>query len=84
MSPVQRVEDGVDPPEGLNQRGGGLVAHPGHAGQAIARVAAQHGEVGVGSARDPVALGHRSLVHDVQLGQATDGVDDPDRPLVVH
>ena len=80
---VHRLQDGGQAAELVDQGGRGLLPHPRHPGQAVAGVAAQYREVGVGPAGDLVAVGHGLLVDDVQVVQAADGVDDPDLTFVV-
>jgi hypothetical protein len=75
---VDGVEHRLDRPERPHQRRGGLVAHPGDPGQAVAGVTAQRREVRVRAAGDLVPGRDRGLVHDVQLGQPPGGVDHPD------
>jgi hypothetical protein len=80
---VQRGGDALHAAERPDQRGRGLLPHARHAWQPVARVAAQRGEVGVGTARDVVLGAHRRLVDHVEVDQAADGVDDPDPAGVV-
>ena len=58
-----------------DQAGGGLLADAGHAGQPVARVAAQRGEVGVARRRHAVLGPDRGVVADLQLGHAAPAVE---------
>ena len=80
---VQRLEQRRQRAVLRDQRGRGLVADAGDAGQAVARVAPQRREVGVRAARDAVLRGHPRLVDDVGAADAAGGVEDPHRAGVV-
>ena len=80
---VDGLADRLDGTERPDQRGRRLVSHARDPGQAVAGVTAQRRVVGVGAPGDLVPGRDRGLVHDVQLGQAARGVDDPHRLGVV-
>ena len=80
---VERVLEAVQVAEGPDQGGGGLLADAGDAGQAVARVAAQHGEVGVPVARDVVLFRDLRLGDRVELAEALDRVEHAHLPRVV-
>src|SRR5204863_824028 len=66
-----------------DEPGGGLVADAGDARQPVARVTAQGGEVGISGGRHAVLRPYRRVVEDLQLGDATAAVQQPDRLRVV-
>ena len=80
---VEGVLQVVQVTEGPDQGGGGLLADAGDAGQAVARVAAQDGEVGVPVAGNVILLGDFRLGDRVELAEALDRVEDADLALVV-
>ena len=59
---VEVGEHAVEPAVGRDQLGGGLLPHPGNAGQVVARVAAQRGVLGVLRRRDAGAVEDAGLV----------------------
>ena len=67
---VQVLEDAVEPAVGVDQLGGGLLPHPGHAGQVVGRVAAQRGVLPVEPGRDAGALLDPGLVVHHVVGHA--------------
>ena len=82
--PRDRRPDAGQVAELVDQRRRGLGADAGDAGQPVARVTAEDGEVGVGAAGDAVLGGHRRLVDQLDVGDAAGGVEHPDAAVVVH
>ena len=76
-------DDAVHVAEPAEQRGGGLLADAGDAGQAVGRVAAQRGEVGVLPGVDAVLLAHPVVGDPLVVADAAGDVEDPDVALVV-
>jgi hypothetical protein len=83
VAEVESLLDPVDAAERPDERGGGLLADAGHAGQAVARIAAQDGEVRVGLTGNVVFLRDFFLGHWLQLGQAAQRVQHADLTVVV-
>jgi len=73
---VEVLEDAVEPAVGGDELGGGLLPHPGHAGEVVGRVAAQGGVLRVHRRRHPGALEDPGLVVVGVLGDASLDVDD--------
>ena len=70
---VHPVDQGLQRAELRDPLGRGLLPHPGDAGQVVARVAADRGEVGVLRRGEPVLLGHRRRGETGHLGDAAPG-----------
>src|SRR5690606_6170396 len=80
---VQRLEHAAERAEPGDERGRGLLAHAGHAGQAVAGVAAQHREVGVAAAGDAELRGDVGLVDHLEVTDPPYCVKDAAWPRVV-
>ena len=78
---VQRRQDGLDRAEAGHERCCGLGSDPLDAGQSVAGVASQDGELGVPGAGDVVLRGDRA--HGVRR-QLLDRVEHPDRTVVAN
>src|SRR6202034_3031601 len=81
---VEGVLQVVQVAEGPDQGGRRLLADAGNAGQAVARVAAQYGEVRVPVTGNVILFGDFRLGDRVELAEALDRVEDADLALVVH
>ena len=75
---VERGVDALERPVLLEELGGGLVAHPRHAGQVVGGVAPQGGVLDVLLGLDPVPLLHVGAVGDDRVGDPPAGVEDLD------
>ena len=80
---VERELEALQVAEGADQGGGGLLADAGDAGQAVARVAPQHGEVGVPVAGNVVLFRDFCFVDGIEVAEAADRVEDADAARVV-
>ena len=80
---VERALEALEVAEGADQGGGGLLADAGDAGQAVARVAPQHGEVGVPVAGNVVLFRDFGLGDRFEVAETADRVEDADFARVV-